>query len=85
MNDNSIAKRLNSLKTFLRYCTDEGIYAFDTKIFSYKIKKYDTNIVTLNFDEIQQLVDLKIEDPSWQKIMDVFYLQLLYGSKDLRP
>jgi integrase len=79
MNDNSIAKRLNSLKSFLRYCNDEGIYIFDTKIFSYKIKKYDTNIVTLNFDEIQQLMDLKIEDPSWKKIIDVFVCNCFMG------
>ena len=79
MNDNSIAKRLNTLKTFLRYCADEGIYTFDTKIFSYKIKKYDTNIITLNFDEIQQLIDLKIEAVSWKKIMDVFICNCFMG------
>jgi Phage integrase family. len=79
MNDNSIAKRLNSLKSFLRYCTDEGIFSFDTTIFSYRVKKYDTGIVALNFDEIQQLMDLKIENPSWQKIIDVFICNCFMG------
>src|ERR1035437_2570040 len=79
MNDNSIAKRLNSLKSFLRYCTDEGIFSFDTTIFSYRVKKYDTCIVALNFDEIQQLMDLKIENPSWQKIIDVFICNCFMG------
>jgi hypothetical protein len=52
MNDNSISKRLNSLKTFLEYCTVKKIYSYDPAIFSYKVKKYETGIVALSFDEL---------------------------------
>jgi len=79
MNDNSISKRLNSLKTFLEYCTGEGLYSYDPSVFTYKVKKYETGIVALSFEELQQLIDLKIENPSWQKIRDVFVCNCFMG------
>jgi integrase len=79
MNDNSIAKRLNTLKAFLRYCSDEENYKFDTSVFSYKVKKYDTDVIALNFEELQKLVYLKIDNPFWQKIVDVFVCDCFMG------
>jgi integrase len=79
MNDNSIAKRLNSLKSFLEYCTGEGIYSFDRTALSYKVKKYETGIVTLSLDEMQKLIYLKNDNPSWQKIIDVFVCNCFMG------
>jgi integrase len=79
MNDNSISKRLNSLKAFLEYCTGEGLYSYDPSVFTYKVKKYETGIVALSFEELQQLIDLKIENPSWKKIMDVFICNCFMG------
>jgi integrase len=85
MNDNSIAKRVNALKSFLRYCSDEGIYSFDPAIYLYKVKEYDTEIVVLNLDEIQKLVYLKIDNPSWEKIMDVFVCNCFMGLRISDP
>jgi integrase len=79
MNDNSISKRLNSLKAFLEDCTGESIYSYDPSVFTYKVKKYETGIVALSFEELQQLIDLKIENPSWKKIMDVFICNCFMG------
>jgi integrase len=86
MNDNSIRKRLNSLISFLKYCTREGIFRYEISSFSVNVKKYDLNVVALHKAEIQQLIDLKINNPYWEKIMDLFILNCFLGlrSSDLR-
>jgi integrase len=79
LNDNSTRKRVNSLISFLKYCTREGIFVYNPSIYSVNVKKYDLNVVALHKAEIQQLIDLKIENPKWEKIMDLFILNCFLG------
>jgi integrase len=79
LNDNTTRKKLNSLISFLKYCTREGIFVYNPSIFSVNVKKYDLNVVALHKGEIQQLIDLKIDNPNWVKIMDLFILNCFLG------
>jgi len=72
LNNNTTHKRFSSLKTFMRWIQEKEIFVFKLVLFDYKIQKYNTDFVTLDRDEIQQLQDLKIENSNWQKIIDVF-------------
>ena len=72
LNNNTVWKRISSLKTFLQYIQNKKYYRFEDAIFKYKIKKFQTDFVTLNRDEIRQLENLKITNRNWQKIIDVF-------------
>lgn len=79
LNDNSTRKRVNSLISFLKYCTKEGIFVYDPSVYSVNVKKYDLNVVALHKAEIQQLIELKIDNPNWVKIMDLFILNCFMG------
>jgi integrase len=79
LNDNSTRKRVNSLISFLKYCTREGVFVYNPSVYSVNVKKYDLNVVALHKAEIQQLIDLKIDKPNWVKIMDLFILNCFLG------
>ena len=79
MNDNSIRKRINSLKSFLKYLTKEDVCRFNQSIYDVKGDSYETEVIALNKSEIQQFLDLKIEDPFWQKIRDLFCFNCYMG------
>lgn len=83
MNANTVNKRFSSLKTFFRYVQAKKYFKFDSALFDYRIKKYRVDIVTLSRAEIKQLEELQIDNPYWQKIIDVFvcncFLSLRYS------
>lgn len=79
MNDNSIRKRINSLKSFLKYLTTENIFKYNPSIYEVKGDSYETEVIALNKSEIQQFLDLKIEDTYWQKIRDLFCFNCYMG------
>lgn len=79
LNDNTIAKRLSNYKSFCNYLEDNEIFTFKKNIFNLKSAKFDNDIVVLNKDEIKQLVELKIENKSWQKLIDVFVCNCFFG------
>lgn len=79
MNDNTIRKRINTIKSFLKYCVKKGLCTIDLSVFDVKVEGFETNVVALNKTEIQQLVEKKIDNPFWQKIVDVFVCNCYMG------
>lgn len=79
MNDNSIRKRINSLKSFLKYLTKENIFNYNPSIYEVKGDSYETEVIALNKSEIQQFLDLNIDDLYWQKIRDLFCFNCYMG------
>jgi len=83
LNNNTVHKRFSSLKTFLRWIEEKQIFMFKHSLYDYKIQKFSTDFVTLTRDEIKKLEELKIDDPYWQRIIDVFicncFMSLRFG------
>jgi integrase len=83
LNNNTVHKRFSSLKTFMRYIEDKDIFNFKYTLYKFKIKKFNTDFVILNREEIRQLENLKISNPFWQKIIDIFvcncFMSLRFG------
>jgi integrase len=78
-NDNSANMKLKNLKTFLRWIEDQNIHHFDPKTFKVNVSTYENNVITLNKEEIKQLIELKLENPFWKKIIDLFVLNCFLG------
>ena len=72
LNNNTVHKRFSSLKTFLRWIEEKEIFVFRKSLYDYKIQKFNTDFVILNREEIRLLENLIINNPYWQKIIDVF-------------
>ena len=81
LNNNTLQKRISSLKTFMTYIQDKGYYQFEPKLFKYRVKKYQTDYVVLSRDEIRQLEDLEIKKDNWQKVIDVFVCNCFMGMR----
>jgi integrase len=84
LNNNTVHKRFSSLKTFMRWIEEEKeIFIFKHTLYHYKIQKFSTDFVTLDREEIRQLENLKIDNPNWQRIIDVFicncFMSLRFG------
>lgn len=79
LNDNTINKRFCTLKTFLLWIEGREIYQFKKTVHKFKTPKYDNNIIVLDKDELKILIDLKIENPFWRKIIDVFVCNCFLG------
>jgi len=83
LNNNTVHKRFSSLKTFMSWIEEKDIFIFKHQLYKYKIQKFNTDFVTLNREEIRQLENLKIDNPYWQKIIDVFvcncFMSLRFG------
>lgn len=78
-NDNSANMKLKNLKTFLRWIEGNNIYRFDSKTLKVSVGTYENNVITLNKDEIRQLLELDIQNPHWNKIIDLFVLNCFLG------
>jgi integrase len=83
LNNNTVHKRFSSLKSFMSWIEEKEIFIFKHVLYKYKIQKFNTDFVTLNREEIRQLENLKIDNPYWQKIIDVFvcncFMSLRFG------
>jgi integrase len=83
LNNNTVHKRFSSLKSFMSWIEEKEIFIFKHMLYKYKIQKFNTDFVTLNREEIRQLENLKIDNPYWQKIIDVFvcncFMSLRFG------
>jgi integrase len=86
LNDNLVYTRLKTLRTFFRWAENQGIYEFRRSVFNISVKTYDSTIVTLTDAEILKLIELKLEKPEQQRVMDFFILNLFLGLRhsDLR-
>lgn len=78
-NDNSANMKLKNLKTFLRWIEDNKIYRFEPKTFKVSVSTYENNVITLNKEEIKQVLELDIQNPHWKKIIDLFVLNCFLG------
>ncbi len=79
LNDNTINKRFSTLKTFFRWIEDKEIYKFKSVVHRFKIPKFEIDAVVLTMEEIENLYNLKIENPTWEKIRDVFVSNCFMG------
>jgi integrase len=79
LNDNTINKRVSSLKTFFLWIEDKDLYQFKKSVQTFKTPKYENNVVVLDKDDLRQLLDLKIENQNWRKILDVFVCNCFLG------
>ena len=79
LNDNTINKRFSSLKTFFLWIEDKELYRFKKSVHTFRTPKYENSIVVLDKDDLRQLVDLKIENPNWKKIIDLFVCNCFLG------
>jgi site-specific recombinase XerD len=64
LNNNTIAKRISTFKTFIRWMCDEKIINLNSKVISFKskIKKFQPTIVIIENDEIEKLMSLTLQN-----------------------
>jgi integrase len=83
LNNNTVHKRFSSMKTFMRWLEEKEIFTFKHALYDYRIQKFNTDFVTLSREEIRQLENLKVDNPFWQKIIDIFvcncFMSLRFG------
>jgi len=80
LNNNTILKRISSLRSFCRWLEEEEKASFKEKIYKIKtVKQYNPDSVALNKKEIQQLIDLVPCDKKEEKIIDLFVLNCYMG------
>ncbi len=79
LNDNTVNKRFSGLKTFFLWVENKEIYQFKKSVLSFKSPKYDNNIVVMEKDDLRKLIDLKIDNPNWKRIIDVFVCNCFLG------
>ena len=85
LNDNTINKRLSALKTFYSYIEENELFTFKKQLFKIENTGYQNNVVVLSLQEIEQLVELKLNETD-QKVMDVFIMDCFMALRfsDLR-
>ena len=58
-------------------------FQFDPDLFVYRVKRFQSDYVVLSKSEIDQLLNLNITNPTWQRIIDLFvcncYMSLRYS------
>ena len=79
MNDNTINKRISSLKGFLKWVEKKGLYQFNDDVYEIRIKKYRPKKIALTRDEIKMLENIHPDKENWQKILDVFIISCFMG------
>ncbi|MDO6392085.1 site-specific integrase [Pontibacter sp. BT731] len=81
LTNNTIARKLKFLKTFLHWATERGYNAkSDYRKFKQKEEKVD--IVTLSYDELMSLYNLDLtEKPKLERVRDVFCFGCFTGQR----
>ena len=79
LNDNTINKRFTCLKTFMKYIESKELFIFKRTLYDYKLQKYDNDIIALSKEDIQEILSKVIENPNWQKIIDLFVFNCFCG------
>ncbi|MBV5313250.1 MAG: tyrosine-type recombinase/integrase [Prolixibacteraceae bacterium] len=77
--NNTIHKRITRLYSFFRDLEMKEIYTFKKEVYKLKIEKYSNEIIALTNDEIKQLINLSIDKPHWQTIIDIFVCNCYMG------
>jgi site-specific recombinase XerD len=72
LNDNTVSKRLDVLKSYMKWIEEYEIYEFPLKVKNYKpIQKFQIKIVHLSLDELRSLQKLKLTG-KYKKVRDIF-------------
>ncbi len=79
MQDNTIHKRISSLKTFYKYLHYKGVYTFKTKVLGFNVKKLSNTIIALTKEEIAEIYHFPDYTPKDRYIIDVFVLNCFMG------
>lgn len=79
LNDNTINKRFSCLETFFLWVENRDLYTFKKSIHNFSIPTYDNNIVVLDKNDIKQLLEVKITNPIWERMRDVFVFNCFCG------
>jgi integrase len=79
LNDNTINKRMTCLKTFFKWCEEKELFTFKSIVHNFPSPKYHNNIVVVTKEEILNLLELKFENKTWEKIRDVFVCNCFLG------
>ena len=79
LDDNTVAKRLTTLRTYFRWIEENNLCSYSRSVYSVKQSKYQKEIIALSREELQQLLNLNPEKPSWEKIIDVFCCNCFMG------
>ncbi|MCY1719247.1 tyrosine-type recombinase/integrase [Prolixibacteraceae bacterium Z1-6] len=79
LNDNTIHKRISSLKTFLNWVEQKDYFLFKRSVTKFKVAKYDNDIIALDKADLQTLLDLNVKNDNHQKLIDLFVFNCFCG------
>lgn len=77
--DNTIAKRLITLRTYLRWIEEGNIFQFNSTIYRVRQNKYQKEIIALSRAELEQIINIKTTNEAWQRVIDVFVCNCFLG------
>lgn len=78
LNNNSVAKNLSTLKTFLNYAKIHG-FEVPGNYKDFRIKKESLDVIALTQTELEQLLNVEIKNTSLKQIRDVFCFSCFTG------
>lgn len=74
MTNNTIAKYVKTLKTFMRFCTEDRSYnsPLNVQYRKFDTTEKDTEVYALSIRELLHLYNFSFENPHYAKVRDVF-------------
>ncbi|MBX2939914.1 MAG: site-specific integrase [Ferruginibacter sp.] len=78
LNNNSVAKNLSTLKTFLNYAKIHG-FEVSENYRDFKIKKESHDVIALTQSELEQVLNAEVKSTSMSQIRDVFCFSCFTG------
>ncbi len=79
LNDNTISKRYKHLKEFWKNLVERDLANENKDLDSYKVSKYETDIIVLNEVELKAVLDFKPRTARERKVKDVFVFGCMTG------
>lgn len=79
MQDNTINKRISTLKTFFKYISNKGIHTFREEVMGFSVKKLTNTIIALTKEEVAEIYNFTDYNPKERLIIDVFVLNCFMG------
>lgn len=79
LNNNTINKRLSSLRSFMLWIERKGIFTFDKVVYEQNLKSFRPSIIALDKQELKELFAFEPNEPFEQRILDIFKLNCLMG------
>jgi len=79
MQDNTVNKRISTLKTFYKYISNKGFHTFKQEVMGFNVKKLSNTIIALSKEEIAEIYHFPDYTPKDRYIIDVFVLNCFLG------